>query len=105
MDIIGNINDEYKHRNDILPMKKTTKGMEKMKDEFTDAENECRDQLTESKEESSVASSSSGISRRAYVNYDQNMNKLRKKKIDRRLDETKFSSELRQDMWEQIKRV
>ncbi|CAC5423295.1 unnamed protein product [Mytilus coruscus] len=68
MDIMGNIYDEYKHRNDILNMKKTTKEMEKMEEEFTDAENECRDYLIESKDGSSIGSSVSRISKRANVN-------------------------------------
>ncbi|CAC5375569.1 unnamed protein product [Mytilus coruscus] len=68
MDIMGNIYDEYKHRNDILNIKKTTKELVQIESEFTDAENECQDYLIESKDESSVATSASGVVRRARVN-------------------------------------
>ncbi|VDI81626.1 Hypothetical predicted protein [Mytilus galloprovincialis] len=59
---------KYKHRNDIQNVMKTTKEMEKIEEEFTDAENECRDYLIESKVASSVGSSVSRISKRDNVN-------------------------------------
>ena len=54
MDIMGNLYDKYKHRNDIQNVMKTIKKMEKIEEEFTDAENERRDYLIESKVASSV---------------------------------------------------
>ncbi|CAC5421527.1 unnamed protein product [Mytilus coruscus] len=121
MDIMGNIYDEYKLKNDILNVKKTTKETEKMEEEFTDAENECRDYLIESKVGSSVSSSVSRISKRANVNSGNKVesrpiNKEKEVKPefeqttkeennDKQLNETKFSSELGQDMWKQLKRV
>ncbi|CAC5357993.1 unnamed protein product [Mytilus coruscus] len=68
MEIIGNLFDENNGRNDIQNMKKTTKEIEQMESEFTDAENECQDYLIESKDDLSVASSASRVSRRANVN-------------------------------------
>ncbi|CAG2211552.1 unnamed protein product [Mytilus edulis] len=68
MDIMGNLYDKYKHRNEIQNLKKTTKEMEKIEEEFTDAENECREHLIESKVASSVGSSVSRISKRDNVN-------------------------------------
>ncbi|CAG2212808.1 unnamed protein product [Mytilus edulis] len=68
MDIMGNLYDKYKHRNDIQNVMKTTKEMEKIEEEFTDAENECRDYLIDSKVASSVGSSVSRISKRDNVN-------------------------------------
>ncbi|CAG2212923.1 unnamed protein product [Mytilus edulis] len=119
MDIMWNIYDEYKHRNDIQNVKKTTKEMGKMEEEFTDAENECRDYLIESKVWSSVGSSVSRISRRDNVNSrnkveSKPVNKEKEVKLeqgtkeennDKQLNEMKFSSELGKDMWKQSKRV
>ncbi|CAG2211581.1 unnamed protein product [Mytilus edulis] len=69
MDIMGNLYDKYKHRNDIQNVMKTTKEMEKIEEEFTDADNKCRDYLIESKVvKSSVGSLVSRISKRDNVN-------------------------------------
>ncbi|CAC5373895.1 unnamed protein product [Mytilus coruscus] len=121
MDIMRNIYDEYKLKNDIINVKKTTKEMEKMEEEFTDAENECRDYLIVSKVGSSVGSSVSRISKRVNVNSGHKVeskpiNKEKEVKPefeqttkeennDKQLNETKFSSELGQDMWKQLKKV
>ncbi|CAG2211545.1 unnamed protein product [Mytilus edulis] len=68
MDVMGNLYDKYKHKNDIQNVMKTTKEMEKIEEEFIDAENDCRDYLTESKVGSSVGSCVSRISKRDNVN-------------------------------------
>ncbi|XP_063441925.1 uncharacterized protein LOC134722246 [Mytilus trossulus] len=116
MDIMGNLYDKYKHRNDIQNVMKTTKEMEKIEEEFTEAENECRDYLIESKVASSVGSSVSRISKRDNVN---SVNKVEskhvteEKEVKPEFEQTtkeenknkQLKSELGSDMWKQLKRV
>ncbi|CAG2242223.1 unnamed protein product [Mytilus edulis] len=116
MDIMGNLYDKYKHRNDIQNVMKTTKEMEKIEEEFTDAENECRDYLIESKVASSVGSSVSRISKRDNVNSENKVESKHvtaEKEVKPEFEQTtkeenknkQLKSELGSDMWKQLKRV
>ncbi|CAC5373863.1 unnamed protein product [Mytilus coruscus] len=90
--------------------------MEKIEEEFTDAENECRDYLIESKVGSSVGSSVSRISKRDNVNSGnkvENKPVNKEKEVKPEFEQTtkeennnkQLNSELGNDMWKQLKRV